>query len=338
MLRELLELRPEASVARGRTPTQADLLIRGRDAAVAVEWKAAGDAANVSGAVQQLSTFRSAGGRHLKGLVPLVAVPFMGETGRRLCAQAGVSWLDLSGNAWIDTPGYRIRILGNPNRFAARGRPADVFAPKSSRVIRALLIEPDRAFSQAELASVSGVDKGRISRLARRLRAMGLIEQVASDRTLRLSNPALALDAWHEAYDFWKHDVRQGHVASRDADELIRKLAKASPGASRPWALTGLAAAWHLTRWAMFRLTTIFVRERPSDEWLSAIGFREEPRGANLWIARPVDDGVFEGVRTIDGAPCVHPLQAYLDLKAHPERAHEAADELRKRHLNWGKP
>jgi hypothetical protein len=38
---------------------------------------------------------------------------------------------------------------------------------------------------------------------------------------------------------------------------------------------------------------------------------------------------------SIDGVPCVHPLQAYLDLKAQPERAQEAAAELRGRHLNW---
>jgi hypothetical protein len=244
-----------------------------------------------------------------------------------------VSWIDLSGNAWIDAPGRHVRILGRPNRFASRGRPANVFAPRSSRVVRALLMEPGRAFSQAELASISGVDKGRVSRLIRRLRAMGLIGQAGPDRSVRMSEPAVALDAWHEVYDFWKHDVLQGHVAARSPEELIARIAKASTAGARSWAVTGLAAAWYLTRSAMFRLTTIFVRERPSDAWLSAIGFREEPRGANLWIARPVDEAVFEGMSLIRRVPCVHPLQAYLDLKAQPERAQEAAAELRKKGL-----
>jgi hypothetical protein len=31
----------------------------------------------------------------------------------------------------------------------------------------------------------------------------------------------------------------------------------------------------------------------------------------------------------------VHPVQAYLDLAAHPERAKEAADELRSRFMSW---
>jgi hypothetical protein len=337
-LRELLGLAADSTTRRASAgKIEADLVVRARGATVVVEWKAASDASGVAGAINQLSASTKTAGLRSKTVVRIVAVPFMGETGKRLCAEAGVSWLDLSGNAWIDAPGARIRILGHPNRFVSRGRPANVFAARSSRVVRALLMEPGRAFSQADLVSVSGVDKGRVSRLARRLSAMRLIEQAGADRTMRISQPALALDLWHEAYDFWKHDVLQGHVATRSPEELIVRIAKASKGSPRPWALTGLAAAWYLTRSAMFRLTTLFAGERPSEAWLSAIGFREDARGANVWIARPIDDAVFKGMRLIKGVPCVHPLQAYLDLKAQPERAQEAATELRKKFLNWGR-
>lgn len=113
--------------------------------------------------------------RPSKKLVPVVAVPYMGETGRRLCAEAGVSWIDLSGNAWIEAPGKQIHILGNRTRFASAGRPANVFAPRSSRLVRALLMQPRRVFSQAELVSAAGVDKGRVSRLVHRMLAMDLL-------------------------------------------------------------------------------------------------------------------------------------------------------------------
>ena len=36
-----------------------------------------------------------------------------------------------------------------------------------------------------------------------------------------------------------------------------------------------------------------------------------------------------------DGIATVHPVQAYLDLQAHPERAKEAANEIRSRLLRW---
>ncbi len=257
----------------------------------------------------------------------MVAVPFMGDTGRRLCAEAGVSWIDLSGNAWIDAPGRQIRILGNRNRFASVGRPANVFAPRSSRLVRILLMEPRRAFSQGELVSASGLDKGRVSRLVRRMEGMELL--VKEGEAYRLKDPAVALEAWREAYDFRRHHVLDGHVAVRDPVELLAKIQDAAPPEKVAWALTGLAAAWRLTHFAMYRLTSLYVGDVPSAALLDSLGFVEGSRGANLWIVVPADDAVGVGTRMIEGVPCVHPLQAYLDLKAHPERAAEAAARLR---------
>lgn len=315
---------------------RADLVLDAPRAAYLVEWKAVGDAANVGSALRQLKAVEGSRRqqRRARTVVPIVAVPYMGETGRRLCAEAGVSWVDLSGNAWIDAPGKQIRFVGHKNRFASAGRPADVFAPRSSRVVRALLMEPERRFTQADLAEASGVDKGRVSRLVRRLEGMDLV--VREGRALRVKDAALALEAWREAYDFEKHHVKRGHVAVRDPEELISMIRDSAVSFGLLWALTGLAAAWQMTRFAMFRLVTVFVRERPSDEWLGRIGFREDPRGANLWVVRPVDDGVFVGADAVDGLPCVHPLQVYLDLKAHPERAEEAAAEVRARRIRLG--
>ena len=49
----------------------------------------------------------------------------------------------------------------------------------------------------------------------------------------------------------------------------------------------------------------------------------------------PQDAGVFYGMTTEHDTPCVHPLQAYLDLGAHPERATEAKNALVERRLGW---
>ena len=57
--------------------------------------------------------------------------------------------------------------------------------------------------------------------------------------------------------------------------------------------------------------------------------------GANVWLVVPNDEGVFTAAAAKKGIACVHPVQAYLDLQGHPERAGEAADELRTRLLAW---
>jgi hypothetical protein len=56
--------------------------------------------------------------------VPLLVVPTMGRVGREHCARAGVSWLDLSGNAALEAAGLRVRLLGQANRL--RRHHADV--------------------------------------------------------------------------------------------------------------------------------------------------------------------------------------------------------------------
>ena len=61
----------------------------------------------------------------------------------------------------------------------------------------------------------------------------------------------------------------------------------------------------------------------------------EDPHGANLWLVVPNDAGVFHGAAEKDGIHCVHPVQAYFDLKGHSERASEAAERLRNEFLDW---
>ena len=69
---------------------------------------------------------------------------------------------------------------------------------------------------------------------------------------------------------------------------------------------------------------------------LKVMEFWEEPKGANLWLVIPDDEGVFHGSKSQDRIRCVSPVQAYLDLKNQPERAKDAALDLRRKLLNWG--
>ena len=77
----------------------------------------------------------------------------------------------------------------------------------------------------------------------------------------------------------------------------------------------------------------MYLERQPAAQLLERLGFREEGRGANTWLVVPNDSGVFDGAAPVDGVNCVHPVQVYLDLRGHPERADEAAEELRGRLL-----
>lgn len=267
--------------------------------------------------------------------IPLVVVPFMGQVGRDLCEQRRISWLDLCGNAKIVAPGHRIWIEGRPNRFVQRGRPANVFASKSSRIARQLLLYPRRFQSQAELRSHTGLADGYISKIARRLVEEGYLD-VNGAGAVRPRDPNLLLDAWHETYDFSRHRIIKGHVSARSGDELLERVVEQIARERLDWAVTGLSAAWLYTRFAAFRLATVYLSSMPSHSFLKRLEFTEEPKGANLWLVLPDDEGVFHGTRAQQGIPTVSAVQTYLDLKGHPERAKDAAAELRRKLLDWG--
>lgn len=296
-----------------------------------VAWKGSSATAPVSVAVDHVRRYASAID---KSAIPLVAVPYMGPVGRQRCEEAGVAWLDLSGNARVFAPGVRVLVDGQPNRFKQRGRPSSAFAPKSARIARWLLMHPDKPTTQRELANATGMDEGFTSRIVAKLEADDLIVREPNG-AVRPREPGLLLDAWREAYDFSKHRVLRGHVPARSGDALLHQLADALRDHGARHVATGLAAAWLLTKFAGFRVVTMYLLDRPAPDLLDRLGFRDEARGANVWLVVPNDEGVMHGSADRDGVLCVHPVQAYLDLKAHPERAKEAADRLRADFMKW---
>ncbi len=268
--------------------------------------------------------------------IPLIVVPYMGKSGVDFCRAHDLSWIDLSGNAYIKAPGLLIHVMGHPNRFKIVGRPANVFAPKSARISRQLLIEPGRSYNQRELSWVTGLDEGHTSRIVRRLEEFNLIMR-NNQGALRPANPDHLLDAWIEAYDFSRHQIIKGHIAAVSGAELLNRISHALAEDQINYAATGLAGAWQYTHFDKFRLVTLYLDEPPGEYLFDRLDFRKDDRGANTWLVVPNDKGVFHGSSTVGGIACVHPVQIHLDLMGHPERAKETASMIRQEYLKWGR-
>lgn len=309
-----------------------DLIQKNGDWVFAVEYRGSGATQFVAGAIEKLNkNIEKIGGN----AIPVVAVPFMGDAGRQLCEEKKVSWLDLSGNADITAPGLRIHVEGKPNKFKSAGRPKDIFAPKSSRITRHLLIEPERFITQRELTNETDLDEGLVSRVVREMEKSRFLERDLLAGGVRPKDPNILLDAWHEKYSFLKHHIIKGFVAERTSSLAVKNLVEAIKTDNLSYALTGLSAAWLLSGFAAYRTSTVYLSEEPSDELLKKMSFAKGEKGSNVWLVVPNDEGVFDGAAFRDGVRCVHPVQIYLDLKAHPERAKEAAQRLREEFLIW---
>jgi hypothetical protein len=310
-----------------------DLSMRADSHVFWVEYKSQSTAEAVGAALRQIESWWQEA--KIDPWSALLVVPYMGGVGRRLCDGAGVNWMDLSGNASIRTPGLNVNVAGRPNQHARRGRPSNVFARKASRLSRAMLTEPDRRWLQQELVDVTRLSKGYVSKLLTRLGDAGFVEWIEAERGhgYQLLDRERLLSAWRESYSFKDQRIIRGSVAERTPEGVLRRLVGPLGRGARDVAITGLAAAWHYDRHAGFRLSSIYVSPLPDEASLSAVGFREVESGANVWLVEPADAGVFWGCVEEDGLSYVSPLQAYLDLKDHPERAEEAADSLR--HRAW---
>ena len=297
-----------------------------------IEWKRSGAIGQVALAANQLVRVVN---ESEPQLIPLLAVPHMGVKGRSYCEQVRVSWLDLSGNSSITANGLYVRELGSRNRYRRREPIENPFGPKGSRIARWLLANPGEIFSQRELASVVGLNEGYTSRVIGKLLENQLVSR--ERKGIRVLDHDLLLDSWEETYRFNRHALIPGHISARSGVELARHLADTLYENGTEYAMTGLAAAWFYTGYAAFRLLSVYLSEVPSAEVMGMLAFRAEPRGANVWLVVPNDEGVFQASDTIGTIRCVHPVQAYLDLQEPLERSKEAADELRSRLLTWNR-
>jgi len=337
-LLELLQLSPENVSIELNTRInrrQIDALVNIPERTFLLEFKANSNLAGISSAIQKL--------RELEDLaphvVPLLAVRYMTAGGRKYCEEASINWMDLAGNAQIQAPGLYVHVEGRANTHKQTGRPGGVFAPKSSRIARWLLTHHDSYWSQRQIAENTSMDEGFTSRIVGRLESSGYIRRNV-DGQIRVSNPDLMLDAWAEEYDFFKHQVYRGHMPARSSQELLQTIPTTLTQVGWETAATGLGAAWLLNQFAGFRIVTFYLRRgevcRLSNLNEHLPGFRNDSPGANLWLVEPNDEGVFQGAQSVGDVPCVHPIQVWLDLKFHPERAPEAASSLRDQ-MPWRK-
>jgi hypothetical protein len=269
------------------------------------------------------------------GDAPVLASRFLSPRARAILQEEGIGYLDLAGNCRLALPELHLERVVEENPFPAHGRPASLFSPISSRIVRALLEEPQRAWQISELAREAGASLGQSSSVCRRLRdeAYATLDQ----RRLRLAQPGALLDAWQPQSALAKPRRLLYYSFERSSETLMRTLAQAASARGARIAFTGTAAGALLAPFVRgLGAVSAYVADEASAAALAqAMELRPVEEGANLTLLIPEDAGVFYRSQTIDGQPVVGPVQAYLDLAADPARGREQADFLRQQLLHY---
>jgi hypothetical protein len=262
---------------------------------------------------------------------PVFAAGFVGDSARQLCKAAGVGYIDLLGNVYLRFGGVLVDRLAEGSFRAERRSLKRLFAPKATRVVRALLLDPKRPARITDLAGACSMSPAGVYWVARLLEDMGYVERDSAKRIV-LAKPKELLDAWASSWSMDRNASTGYFSFERTPEALIKKVASTSKRKDLPYALTLMAGASLVAPFVRFQDVWMYVG---GDEatWVEALDLKPVDGGGNIVLVRPYDQGVFTGLQVVEGVNVVSDVQLYVDLYNYPARGREQADFLRGRRL-----
>lgn len=251
----------------------------------------------------------------------LVIAPYISNRSAKICKEAGIGYVDLSGNFWINFDSYLLSRDNMPNQYPLETSLNNLYAPKTERVLRVLLTYPYKVWKTTELAEEANISLGMITHIRRRLEEEEWVEKHAVG--FSLSVPDALLADWVEEYDFSNHE-QYGFYTMDPFAEVEKRLNKICENLNINFALTGFSAANRLAPMVKGQKLTIFVGQQPG-EIARMAGLKLVDTGANISLIKPYDEGVFWNNSTVQDVRIATPVQIYLDLMQMHGRGDEAA-------------
>lgn len=208
----------------------------------------------------------------------------------------------------------------------------NIFAGKSSRVIRVLLSKPSEAWRTRELASEASVSLGLVSIVTNKLIDMGFLVR---DRSMRLTlrKEEELLRRWASFYDLnrWPH---RAYYAQGMLYEIGTRLVTAAKRNNLKYAFTGSFATDLLTHYIRPAEIHMYVTDEEAvKKVVNDLNLEIAEIGGNLIFLIAEDDSVFYGFRKITDSrvgevSIVSDVQLILDLFNYTDRTREAAERL----------
>jgi hypothetical protein len=254
---------------------------------------------------------------------PVFIAPYISPAAAEICEQAGVGYIDFSGNCRLCFQEIYIEKTGNPNVFAEKRDLRSLYSPKAENVLRVLLSDPGKAWKIQELADESGVSVGQVAKVKNLLLNREWLREADG---MALSEPERLLSEWVENYNFRKNRVRD-YYSLKSVAEIEVDLAELCKEEKLTYALTSFSGAARLAPAVRYQRVFAYVEETEKDV-ASLLNWKEVPSGANVSLLTPYDEGIFSGSQDIDSIRIASPIQIYLDLKTYRGRGEEAADML----------
>ncbi len=265
--------------------------------------------------------------------LPCLIAPYFSREGRTLCQERDIAYLDLAGNANIETADIYFSVDGRTNEYKRKRTVRSPFEGKSERIVRRLLLDPQRHWHMRELAEVADVSLGLASMATSALAEEDL---VTKDRSgLDLFDAGALLEAWSESYDIHRNTLRTYRAQTSVAD-LATHLAELRGDLQNHYALTLWSGADRLLRQNRTTLHLALYWNGTADQLTKKLHLNEDRGETYVFVFHPYDDSlIWERKETEHGLLIAHPLQIYLDLASGDEAEQALAARLRARLLPY---
>lgn len=251
----------------------------------------------------------------------VVVAPFISEASAEICREAGVGYVDLSGNGRLTFDQVYIEKKGQRNIFAEKRDLRTLYSPKAERILRVLLENPEKRWKQQELEAEANVSLGLVNNVKRLLLDREWI--TVEKEGFYLNNPVLLLLEWEKNYKF-SQSASTEYYSMDSVNEIERKIAEACRKEELVYAFTGFSAAARRAPHIKYQRVYVYVDGDPQIV-ANRVGLKTVSSGANVVLLKPYDEGLFYGKEKLDELTVVSSVQNYLDLTKIPMRGSEAA-------------
>ncbi|MGD9214450.1 MAG: type IV toxin-antitoxin system AbiEi family antitoxin [Desulfobacteraceae bacterium] len=261
-------------------------------------------------------------------VVPVLAAPYLSPERQALCREAGIYFMDLSGNVFVAHQSLYVERIGFPNKYPEKRQRRYPFSDKASLILRELLKAPERQWGIRELAGKIGLNPGYVSRMAKSLSAAGYASQAGGK--LKIRSAKEILDDWIRAYDLKRNEHHRLFMLAPDVNSILRRLREIDVHRKVQYALSVQAGAGLVAPYAAYKEVHIYVGDAKDIEFFKKeMDLKDADQGANVVLMIPYyRHSAFYDSREVEGLWVVSDIQLYLDLYGYPVRGREQAEHL----------
>ncbi len=317
---ELKESKASVRIDNRQIDFMLSVLASGKPAKFIIEVKSQGEPRLVRMAIAQLKEYL----KSFKESYGILVAPYLSDTSRQICKEAGIGCIDLAGNAYLSFRNVFIDRSGRPNPFVAARISKSVFSPKSSRILRVLLSDPLKKRYVENISKETGISIGLASRVKQALLSEEWIKE--ENKSFFLIKPEEVLNQWVNNYSYEKNPIFSFY-SDLSEDQLETAIKKECGKRKYRYGLALFSGARKVAPFVRFMRFFSYV-DGNIEDIAKTLQLKKVETGANVTLLQPYDEGVFYGLQDINGINVVSDIQLYLDLKSYKGRGKEAAQAI----------